>query len=511
MSTTRRADNESLLRQERYASDPAFGDYLKASAVARKCSLFTDPSHKEICLYLQYASMQPGGLTALTDDFLKRYDDRIGSRTMRKQVGRKIFDATIVRAVRDELMCEQNFPLKGETDHIDPYGAAYACAIRQDAEYFDGSRNHASELQVAHRRKAARFPSEYPAGLFFDYCIEQAANELEHWLTDLCLNPAVKLSNPPSWFCAIEQSLKDYVEDRRLDSLAGKIVTSIGAQINDALDYAWDERCMVLINGVSRMGKTFQVQQWCRTYPGRVRYVEVPSGNDDISFFRAVARALGTASGSAMKTTQIKRQIEDAIQDSRLMIVLDEAHYLFPQYKDVRMSPRRINWVLTELVNKGIPVALIITPQFDIYQKSAAGSGWASEQLDGRISYRLNLPATLPETDLAAIVKFNLPEAEPQIVKALCTYAKLSGKFIAGIEAVAKRARFLAKKSGRTSPNNADFMTATEDVDPSVVKELSKDEEKETARTPPAKARKRTFRGVAPGMHPAKNELILTH
>lgn len=196
-----------------------------------------------------------------------------------------------------------------------------------------------------------------------------AKSELAGWLTELCLNPEIRLNAPPVWFHDIERSLKDYIEDRRLDRQAGKIVTSIGAQINDALDYAFEERCMVHINGVARMGKTFQVQQWCQNYPGRVRYIQVPSGNDEISFYRAIARSLGTACGSSMNTTQIKRQVEDAIQDAGIMLVFDEAHYLFPQYKDARNAPRRINWLLTEVVNKGIPVALVTTPQFDFLQK----------------------------------------------------------------------------------------------------------------------------------------------
>jgi len=493
MSTTRHADNGSPLRQERYASDPAFGDCLKASAVARKCSLLSDPAHKEICLYLQYASMQPGGLAALADDFLKRYDDRIGSKTMRKNAGRKIFDAGTVRAVRDELNCRDDFLLKGEVS-----GLCELFSSTEDAQTM--------------KTKAARFPNEYPAHLFSDYCLDHAKNELEGWLTDLCLNPEIRLNAPPRWFYDIEPSLKNYIEDRRLDSQAGKIVTSIGAQINDALDYAYDEKCLVHISGVARMGKTFQVQQWCRAYPGRVRYVQVPSGNDEISFYRSIARALGTACGSAMNTTQIKRQVEDAIQDAGIMLVFDEAHYLWPQYKDSRNSPRRINWLLTEVVNKRIPVALITTPQFDVLQKTIINSsGWASEQLDGRISYRLDLPATLPEIDLSAIVRFNLPEAAPQVVEGLCAYAQSSGKFIAGIEAVAKRARFLAKKIGRDTPNKTDLVTAMKEVDPAIMNINPNEKENEHICKSPAKSRKRTFRGVALVVQPPEKELVATH
>lgn len=515
MSTTRHAENGSPLRQERYASDPAFGGHLKASAVARKCSLFTDPSHKEICLYLQYASMQPGGLTAMVSDFLKRYTDRLGCRTMREQLGVKIFKADLVRVIREELNSiipdGETFPLKGETDAFDPFGCKIRNAALYDSMWYTGGEREAAE-RVRQQQEAANAPSSYPVSAFMDYCLIQAGNSLSEWITGLCLDPEIRLENPPCWFYEIERSLRDYIEDRRLDSQAGKVVTSIGTQINDALDYAFEEKCMVHINGIARMGKTFQVQQWCRAYPGRVRYVQVPSSNDEISFYRAIARELGTAAGSAMNSRQIKRNVEDAIQDADIMLVFDEAHYLWPQNKGTRNSPRRINWLLTEVVNKGIPVALVTTPQFDFLQKTIVnGTGWASEQLDGRISYRVDLPATLPETDLAAIVKFNLPGADQQIVDGLCDYARSSGKFIAGIEAVAKRARFLAKKTGRDTPNKTDLVTAMKEVDPAIMNIKPSEEEKPASCKPSAKARKRTFRGAAMAVQMPEKELVAVH
>ena len=507
MSSTRIAKNSSPLRQERYASDPAFNEGLKASAVARKCSLLHDPEHRELALFLQAASMQPGGLSALATDFLNRYGYRVGSKTMRDNPTLTTFGAALVRAVRDELLispfCDDIFLLKGEEETTieDIY---YDPLDRLSGEY---------DLRaVGRKRKADNKPTNYPAQDFVDYCMNQAEYGLEDWLIDFCLNPVTTFINPPAWFQDLEESLKDYMADRREDACAGQVKTSIGEQINDALDYAWEEKVLVHINGVARMGKTFQVKQWCSAYPGRVRYVQVPSGNDDISFFRAIARALGTAAGSAMKTTQIKRQIEDAIQDSGIMLVFDEAHYLFPQYKDVRSSPRRINWLLTEVVNKEIPVALITTPQFDISQKAIVnGSGWASEQLDGRIAYRLDLPTVLPAEDLIAIAGHYLPEASKEVLHLLGAYARRSGKYLAGIEAVSKRARFLARKEGRTAPNGLDLEAAMVQVDPAIAQIFNQKPEPQAKRTPPAKTRKRGCKPSVQAVHAPERQLVATH
>lgn len=510
MSSTRYAKDGSPLRQERYASDPAFNEKLKASAVAKRCSLFADSAYKELCLQLQYLSMQPGGLAAFVSDFLTRYGDRIGSKTMRENRTRKTFDATLIHAVRDELREWDLFPLKGETDSIDLLGLEIGKAQRRDEEDYTGTVYEDAE-RARQKAAAAEFPESYPASELTGYCLGIAYGDLEERLIDFCLNPESHMSNPPRWFYELEKSLFDYFADRRADTLAGKIVTSIGEQINDALEYAWEEKCMVHINGVARMGKTFQVEQWCRCYPGRVRYVQVPSSNDDISFFRAIARAIGTNAGSSMNTTQIKRQVEDTVQDAGLMLIFDEAHYLWPQQKRGGSYPRRINWILTEIVNKGIPVAIVTTPQFDVNQNLVVNNtGWAAEQLDGRIAYRLDLPATLPESDLSAVAEYNLPNAGKQIIGGLCDYAMASGKYLAGIEAVAKRSRFLAKKDGRTELSKADIKTAMFEVDPSLSR-LSKTEEKTTDRKQPAKAVKRSRRDAARAVQTAEKQLVGAH
>ena len=190
------------------------------------------------------------------------------------------------------------------------------------------------------------------------------------------------------------------------------------------------------------------------------------------------------------------------------MLVFDEGHYLFPQYKDVRSSPRRINWLLTEVVNKEIPVALVTTPQFDVSQKAIVnGSGWASEQLDGRIAYRLDLPAVLPAEDLIAIARHYLPKASTEVLQLLSPYARRSGKYLAGIEAVSKRARFLARKEGRTAPNGVDLEAAMAQVDPAIAQIFNQKHEPQSECKPPAKAKKRVCRPAARVVHSSGKQL----
>ena len=502
MSSTRIANAGTPLRQERYASDPAFNNYLKASAVARKCRLLPDPIHKELCLHLQYASMQQGGLSALVEDFLSRYGDRIGSKTMRVHTTRKIFNADIVRVVRDELCTStfsgEKFPLKGEeeTTIADIYPAGY-----ESPESIISRREE-------RERNVAKQPANYPATAFVEHCMEEAREQLEGWLTSFCLNPETTLDNPPFWFHELQQSIIDYFNDCRADSATGQVLTAIGEKINDALDYALEERCMVHINGMERLGKTHQVMQWCAAHPGRARYIQVPSGQDDLSFFREIGRALGTAAGSSLKTTQIRQQLEDAIQDSGLMLVFDEAHLLWPQNQSSRSAPRRISWLMTAVVNKGIPVALISTPQFDKYQKRLVEcTGWADGQLEGRIAFRCDLPDILPRSDLAALAAFHLPEAGKDIIGVLCDYAEGSGKYLAGIEWLAKRTRFIVRRDGRSVPDKSDVRQAMRDVDPAITRAVPPKEPKVARCKPPAKTKHRVCRPAARVVHSSGKQL----
>ena len=79
---------------------------------------------------------------------------------------------------------------------------------------------------------------------------------------------------------------------------------------------------------VARIGKTFAVKAWCDAHPGQARYVQVPSSNDDMSFFRALCDGLGLGAGVTFKAFELRAKIESVLQTGNLLLVLDEGHYL---------------------------------------------------------------------------------------------------------------------------------------------------------------------------------------
>jgi len=147
---------------------------------------------------------------------------------------------------------------------------------------------------------------------------------------------------------------------------------------------------------------------------------------------------------------ELRARISDVMQTGHLMLVIDEAHYLFPQTDVRRALPNRVNWMLTELVNFGVAVALISTPQFTASQRVIEKTThWASEQLIGRIARYTRLPDRLDQEDLEAVARFHLPEGDKKSIAALVAYAQASRKYLAGIEHATKAARYEAQLQGR--------------------------------------------------------------
>lgn len=238
------------------------------------------------------------------------------------------------------------------------------------------------------------------------------------------------------------------------------VVTEIGEKAYESLQYALEEPGLVVIDGLARTGKSYAAEAWCAMNHGRARYVQVPSSNDDMSFFRAVALGLGIGC-SSQKAQDLRMRIEQVLQTGDLLLVLDEGHYLWPQRNMRKAVPHRINWILTQLVNKEVPVAIVTTPQFTKSQHAVEKQGgWSSEQLVGRITYYETLPTKVSAADLKAVAKFYLPEGDDESIGLLVDYAETSAKYLQAISSTVKRARFLANRNNRSQPTDLDVHTA---------------------------------------------------
>lgn len=453
MSSTRLATAGTPFRQERFCSSPEFERGLMGNLVARRCEQLEDADARDLIWWIQAQSHEAGGLAGFTAGLLARFPERIGTPSMLR-IGTgpgRIYAADEVRAIRPELDNPEAFPLRHDT----------VSEVPMDWDLVQWTVDERARRQTV----SDTAPTEYPASAFVQVCQDAAKEGLERHLGELCLDPdPAILQTQPWYFPGLLASLRELQAEAIATQRRGLVVTELGRQVWEAMDFALEGRCMVVIDGKARTGKTFAAKSWCELHPGRARYVQVPSSNDDIGFFRAIARALGVSINQNSKAQQLRDRVEDVLQRGGLMVVFDEAHYLWPQSNYRQALPARINWIMTALVNHQVPVALVTTPQFMRSQLALEQrTHWSGEQFTGRIGHYQRLPDTICDDDLEGVARFALPEGCARSIETLVVYAKISRKYLAGIETSVRLARARARKENRSVVTFDDIRFAIKD------------------------------------------------
>lgn len=464
MSNTRRTSGNGPLRQERFASSQEFERGLMANLVAKRCTVLERAEDRELVWFLQWRSHQDGGLKRLVADLCARFPDRIATPAM-QQLGVKpgqIYNAKQVEQVRAEIPSgEIDFLLKGETDL-----AAFVSVPDEPTdpvERYTGTWRQDRESALSRvEADAAKHPASYAAADFSTRCRDAAAQHLERQIGELCLDPSIALVDGSPWyFPTLVSTLRGLLARHVATRRAATNNTAIGKQVFEALDYALATGKMVLIDGRERRGKSHATKSWCEQHQGAVRYALLEATNDDFSFFRILAESIGVSCSLKSKAQELRERVAETLQKSKLMLVIDEAHYLWPQSHYRHTTPGRINWLMTALVNHGVPVALVTTPQFFRSQKEIEDrTHWTSGQFTGRIGHYAKLPENLSQDDLRLVARTMLPEGDSRSIESLADYAQGSKKYLAAVEDAASRARYLASKAGRNKVQFADVKQA---------------------------------------------------
>jgi hypothetical protein len=393
MSSTRYAKAGDELNQERWCSSPEFNQALNAIAVAKRAQLVSEPELRDLLWFLQWRSLEPNGLRRVADDLLAFYPERIGTPTMRR-IGcepERIYSAAEVMSIRLELPKWGNeFLLRDESDSS--FGALIG------------------ERTVCPRET---FPDSYPAAAFLKKITPEKA-DLAYHLRRICVDPEVNMTARAStyihtyfsktldvwWFHDLAGALLDY---RKLcaEQAAAKLVdTDVSTLILETLGFAKRSGRMVLIEGNPGLGKSVTSKTWCEMQSGMVRWVEVPPGNDDRSFYAAIAESLGVANGLSRTGQEIKSRVEEALRASGLMLVLDEASRLWPQYSRPKGQPYRMLWLM-KMYESGTRFALsgfLFSKWRQLYVEK---TDWPDEQFDRRLNRVAPLPLMHSESDLS--------------------------------------------------------------------------------------------------------------
>jgi hypothetical protein len=257
------------------------------------------------------------------------------------------------------------------------------------------------------------------------------------------------------------------MDDHARATRNGLAQTEVVEKVYDALDYCLSVRKMVHIAGLPRFGKSESLTAWCNARPGIARVVVVPPSNSEGELYIAVAEALGIDAGAAAKLSDLRTRIEYVLKHSRLMLCIDESHYLFPTKFTKNTTPARLNWVRS-ILDKRTPVALCFTPQsFNQARRSfTQATGYAVEQFSGRVVRTVTLPDVLSKKDLFAVAKHHFPEFDNDFLLIVVSAARRCEGYLQAVEAIAGLARHYATKRGSAKISAADLKLAISEIAP---------------------------------------------
>jgi hypothetical protein len=310
-------------------------------------------------------------------------------------------------------------------------------------------------------------------------------DELTDLLVDFCINPRALIQfsdEPPSSplsfsLLKIEaaDALREFQERYQASIKGDFVLTTIGKEIFETLDYALAIGKLVVIEGESGSGKTTAAEAWYMQRQGQARFISISGITHRTGFFRQVATAIGL-SASKRQGSDMQGKVEEFFRKTRLMLVIDEAHYLWPQYHRSQSSPELVEWINTALVNHNVPVGLICTDQFaKLKARVERQTGWTSEQLEHRVKRYKKLTATPTKKDLQAVAakllrmrwntsqqKWNTAGAapHPDFVKMVVGYALTCKMRLPAVTRTVEEARYQARGAGRSHIVATDIRTA---------------------------------------------------
>jgi hypothetical protein len=295
---------------------------------------------------------------------------------------------------------------------------------------------------------------------------------LEQFLVDLCVNPRIHFAIPGEEVdvsdiesdSAIEQNpdlskgdfkqanlfyfrdiigaLFEYKARRDAKIRENFQLTTIGKKIWESLEYSLASRGMVVLDGLEGRGKTEAVKAWCELHLGLARFVSLKGITNKTTAFREIAKALGIASTYTRTVIQMQSRIEDVLKRSKIMLVVDEAHFVFNQSRRMYSRPELVDWIDTAICNQGVPIALVTTPQFIVCMTRAADQvEWNYRQFRRRVKRWEKLPAANSEEDIKAVARNVFKKAGALTISKIAGYALVSKRDLSAIGDVASEVR----------------------------------------------------------------------
>ena len=119
-------------------------------------------------------------------------------------------------------------------------------------------------------------------------------------------------------------------------------------------------------------------------------------------------------------------------------------------------------------MDRGLPLALVHTPQtfLPAADRFVKKTGFAMQQFFGRVYRAVQLPAEMDREDLMAVARIHFPELGDEYLEVIADLAELSENYLQAVEAVAKLARYIARREGHRRITVSDIETAAGEIIP---------------------------------------------
>ncbi len=421
-------------------------------SAASTVSQLTDEKKRRLVWFLQWKSHEPGGLKSFAYTLVGRNPERLGSHTMHR-LG---FDVhTYFEGPAYELICDElnSHPLgciekiKAEfielelresfVDLLD-YSAEEKDA--QKARSFERRRNFDAEIGPKKRRQSA---------VTFLYTCREQALVMPEFLAGLCKNPGANWDLP--YFSRLVDALEIALKEQTDGAAKTAAPTKISANVHDALDFAHQTKGLVVIHGVERMGKSEAARMWQAAHPEKARLISLSAATTDFLFYSEIFEALGCGEKKAGTSTELRSRIRETVQNRDLALIFDEAHCLFGLSE--KASIKRLEYIRTEFVNRGIPVVLIITPQFAKRLKDLeAKTSFNVNQLRGRLARWVTLPPKPSRSDVECLTRFCLPGIDQESHALMTNFAMQSEYPFASVRHAVNECHALIAPGEKISP-----------------------------------------------------------
>lgn len=421
-------------------SELPFIDPLPAQKVATVAAQIADTEKRQIIWFLHWVSHQSGGLTRFAHEMLCDFiPTRLGTPTMRETgIGPNIvYSGATYEDICIEIRSYEHPPALDVEREMDFY-------LRCPSEF---GRRRLPELQKSIKPGFRRATCPALLQVCMDSCYD-----LPTHLSKLCLDSKTPWEH--THFGGFYEAVREAIAQRIKFAQSRSAPTKIASYVHDAMSFAYRNKSLAVIHGTERLGKSVATRLWQESNAGRARLIDLTAATTDILFYHELFKALGCGAVKRGDANELRAGIRAAVENRDLMLIFDEAHCLFGL--SARASVKRLEYIRTEFVNRGIPVVLVVTPQFsDRLREMERTTGFNTNQFRGRITKWAELPKKPSRADVECVCRFMLPTLDDESAALLVDCAMSAETPLAALHNAVLEARSIGEKEGReaTAPD----------------------------------------------------------